>query len=139
MSLLFSYCIYISRDLVESLHNWVIYSLNEENNNYNAKADDEIEVFYVCKVWYKHRRVCHRGGLQLIDLLYETSASRALSCGNTFNKAINVANILMINSHGDVILIIWNCILRLNQCTFAPSYFPIFRDLQRTWHNSKHI
>lgn len=43
---------YISRDLVESLHSWVIYSLNEENINYKAKADDEIEVFYVCKVWY---------------------------------------------------------------------------------------
>lgn len=80
--------------------------------------------------------MCHRGGLltlctvtYVIDILYETSAS--LSCGNKFNKGINVANILMINSHGDVILIIWNCILRLNQCTFAPTYFPIYRDLQR--------
>lgn len=42
--------------------------------------------------------------VQFIDLLYETSASCALSCGNKFNKAINVANILMINSHVDVIV-----------------------------------
>lgn len=39
----------------------------------------------------------------VIDILYETSASSELSCGNKFNKAINVTNILMINSHGDVI------------------------------------